>query len=143
LADSYLDSGLKSRISAADTIQLAGAVAVTHCGGPQIPFQGGRIDNPRANPSVVSQLPGPGETYQQVIAKFARMGMNKTRMAVLVTGSHSLGGVTTPNGGRELFDDTPGVFDNHIFKRVLTGSCVLPIDCQIASDPDLRPLIQR
>ena len=85
LADSYLDSGLKSRISAADTIQLAGAVAVTHCGGPKIPFQGGRIDNPRANPSVVSQIPGPGETYQQIIAKFARMGMNKTSMAVLHT----------------------------------------------------------
>jgi hypothetical protein len=43
----------------------------------------------------------------------------------LVTGSHSLGGVhnvITPHATKEEFapfDDTPGVFDNNIFKNSL------------------------
>jgi catalase (peroxidase I) len=82
-ADSYLDASTRSRMSAADTIQMAGAVAVTHCGGPSIPFQGGRIDARFSVPAVVSKIPSPSETYEQIVQKFARMGMNKTRMAVL------------------------------------------------------------
>jgi hypothetical protein len=47
-------------------------------------------------------------------------------------------------GGRnsKFFDETPGVFDNLVFKRSLRGECVIDIDCQIAQDPQLRPLVE-
>ena len=38
--------------------------------------------------------------------------------------------VTGPNHF-EAFDDTPGIFDNHIALKSLRGECVLPIDCQL------------
>jgi catalase (peroxidase I) len=40
------------------------------------------------------------------------------------------------------FDDTPGVFDNHVFKRSLEGNCALQVDCEIARDPDTRPFVE-
>ncbi|KAJ1341781.1 hypothetical protein BSLG_003676 [Batrachochytrium salamandrivorans] len=40
------------------------------------------------------------------------------------------------------FDLTPGVFDNDVFKRVLQGICAVPVDCDIANDPELRPIVQ-
>ena len=41
------------------------------------------------------------------------------------------------------FDDTPGIFDNHVFHKSLRSECALPIDCDIASDPELRPIVER
>ena len=55
----------------------------------------------------------------------------------LVSGSHSIGGV---HPGLS-FDETPGSFDNLIFRKSLRGKCTLPIECQIAQDPDLRPYV--
>jgi hypothetical protein len=48
-------------------------------------------------------------------------------------------------GGRntKFFDETPGVFDNLVFKRSLRGECVIDIDCQIAQDPELGPLAEK
>jgi hypothetical protein len=40
------------------------------------------------------------------------------------------------------FDDTPGVFDNNVFKKVLAGYCPVPVDCDIAADPEMRPHIE-
>ena len=48
-------------------------------------------------------------------------------------------------GGRntKFFDETPGVFDNLVFEKSLRGECVVDIDCQIAKDPILRPLVEK
>jgi catalase (peroxidase I) len=35
------------------------------------------------------------------------------------------------------FDDTPGVFDNNVFKKTISGYCPLSFDCQVAEDPVL------
>ena len=54
-------------------------------------------------------------------------------------------GAITPKITNETFipfDTTPGVFDNNIFKQVLTGNCVLPIDCAMKNDTDLLSLIK-
>ena len=40
------------------------------------------------------------------------------------------------------FDDTPGVFDNNVFKKSLEGNCALQVDCEIARDPDTRPFVE-
>ena len=40
------------------------------------------------------------------------------------------------------FDDTPGIFDNNVFKKSLEGKCALKLDCDIANDPDIRPFVQ-
>jgi catalase (peroxidase I) len=74
-------------VSAADMIAMAGMVAVTHCGGPKIPFAGGRIDQTQAvarqNPGNPNRLPFPSETFQQVMAKFERMGLSGVEQALL------------------------------------------------------------
>lgn len=66
----------------------------------------------------------------------------------IVTGSHTMGGVhgaISPTITKEKFvpfDDTPGVFDNDVFKQTLAGKCAIPVDCAIAQDPELRPFIE-
>lgn len=40
------------------------------------------------------------------------------------------------------FDDTPGIFDNNVFKKSLNGQCTLQLDCDIAKDPDTRPFVE-
>ncbi|KAJ3117839.1 hypothetical protein HDU96_005426 [Phlyctochytrium bullatum] len=136
-------------LSDADKIALAGIVAVRHCGGPNIPFRAGRGDSsPKSIINDYSLLPSdPFDSLANITAKFARMGLNKVDMLVLVAGSHSLGGAhrqVTPKVTSEVFvpfDDTPGVFDNGPFTRILQNRCVLQSDCAFGRDPDLLPLI--
>lgn len=65
-----------------------------------------------------------------------------------MTGSHSMGGVhkaISPSLTNQVFtpfDDTPGIFDNNVFKRSLNGQCALQVDCEIAKDPDTRPFVE-
>ena len=74
-------------VSAADMIAMSGMVAVTHCGGPKIPFAGGRIDQTqefaRQNPGNPNRLPFPADSFSQVIAKFQRMGLSPIEQALL------------------------------------------------------------
>jgi L-ascorbate peroxidase len=137
-APQFIEESKKKGMSNADIIQLAAVVSVKHCGGPDIPFVGGRKDNKNPNPVVVDRLPGPNEDYEDVKEKFRRQGITEKEMAVLVIGGHSMGGIE-----EDFFDDTPGVFDNLVFQKALDGDCVLDIDCDIADDPDLRPLVQK
>lgn len=137
-APQFLEAALKAGASNADIIQLAGIVSIKHCGGPDIPFVGGRQDNLNPNPIVVSRLPDPKEPLAAVKAKFASQGLTPAEMLVLTTGGHSMGG-----RGNKFFDATPGVFDNDVFKRALNGSCVIQIDCDMAKDRTLRPLVQK
>ncbi|KAJ3091805.1 hypothetical protein HK100_007098 [Physocladia obscura] len=153
-ANDGLAAGLATRfmpvannISKADFIALGGVVAVAHCGGPQAAYAAGRAD--ASVPNDLARLPSNTALPESdVKAAFARMGLDAVDMLVLITGSHSLGGAhaaISPNLTSlafDPFDDTPGVFDNHIFQRVLTGKCVVPIDCKLAEDPELLPYIQ-
>jgi hypothetical protein len=148
---------LKNYISSADTLAIGGLVAIKECGGPSIPFRGGRVDRV-SGPSLSTRLPFQTDPYLIVKSKLLRMGLTPRQMAVLgkslslfeshlflkmypiVTGSHSLGGVHQ-GGLFANFDETPGIFDNLIFQKSLRGECTLPIECQIAQDPELRPYI--
>ncbi|KAJ3334064.1 hypothetical protein HDU76_011588 [Blyttiomyces sp. JEL0837] len=136
-------------ISDADLIHLGGVVTVRHCGGPEIPFRAGRKDVPKGTQNNITRLPSdPGAPLSEVQAVFERMGLLPLDMLVLTTGSHTMGGAhsaITPKFATQdfvPFDTTPGVFDNDIFKQVLQGNCVLPIDCAFAKDANLLPYIQ-
>jgi hypothetical protein len=135
-------------MSRADMIALAGQVSVTHCGGPSLPFRPGRAD--AVIPvSPVGRLPDGAMRLDRARAAFDRMGWTNEDIVALVTGSHTMGGVhamNSPNVTNRTFtpfDDTAGIFDNHIFKFVLENKCAAPIDCDIANDPVLRPIVQR
>ncbi len=110
-------------------IALGGQVSITHCGGPAIPFASGRKDAPiPTNPK--GHLPEPNEPFLSVLDKLKnKMGLDYRDIVALVTGSHSMGGVHAPispeltNKSFVQFDNTPGVFDNDIFKQTLKGYC--------------------
>nr|KAJ3410578.1 L-ascorbate peroxidase 3 [Polyrhizophydium stewartii] len=138
----------KVSISKADAIALGGVVSVAHCGGPSITYSPGRVDTTTpANPT--GRLPSATEAFDSVLTKLRRMGWSNEDIVALVTGSHTMGGVhgaITPeitNKPFVPFDTTPGVFDNDVFKRSLAGKCVLPVDCSIAKDATLRPIVEK
>jgi catalase (peroxidase I) len=132
----------------ADMIALAAQVSVTHCGGPRFAFHAGRADaTVPTSPSGL--IPSGNATLDQLRPHFARMGWSNEDIVALVTGSHTLGGVHGKNSPEVTqkdfipFDDTAGIFDNHVFKFALEGKCVLKIDCEIAKDAELRAIVQR
>jgi Peroxidase len=64
-------------------------------------------------------------------------------LVTLVTGSYTLGGVfcddfpaLCPSTSASFvpFDDTPRVFDNHVFVNAVAVKCVVPFDCRLAAD---------
>ena len=139
---------IMANISNADAIAIGGQITIAHCGGPNIPFASGRVQT--TNPTTTNgPIPEPDETFTNIMAKMTRMGFNNLDVVALVTGSHSLGGIHAAispmltNQTFVPFDNTPGVFDNDVFKRTLNGICPVPFDCQIANDPVLRVIVQR
>ncbi|KAJ3060947.1 L-ascorbate peroxidase 1, cytosolic [Podochytrium sp. JEL0797] len=140
----------KFPFSTADYIALAAQVSITHCGGPKFDFLQGRTDAPVSTPfDSLPALPDDlTDTYLVMKQKLQRLGFSNHDMVALVTGSHSLGGVhaiNTPHATTkefEAFDTTPGVFDNDVFKQVLKGNCRLNIDCEMAKDVELRPIVE-
>ncbi|KAI8901267.1 heme peroxidase [Globomyces pollinis-pini] len=134
--------------SRSDIIALAGHLTVTHCGGPAMPFRVGREDV--ATPvGPEGRIPDDStDSYSKMKARLQQLGFNNEDIVVLVTGSHSMGGVhqkISPHATKkkfEPFDNTPGVFDNDIFKNMMKGKCILNIDCGIMKDPELIPLVK-
>ncbi|KAI8902261.1 heme peroxidase [Globomyces pollinis-pini] len=134
----------------ADMIVLGGQISVTHCGGPEMQFRPGRIDaKPPKITSPKGRIPTPEQKLDVIKNRMYSMGFDDADIVALITGSHTLGGVHSFNSPKVTnesfipFDDTPGIFDNHVFKFALKGQCALKIDCDIASDPALRPIVQK
>ncbi|KAH7289637.1 hypothetical protein KP509_30G012400 [Ceratopteris richardii] len=100
-----LDASMQ--VSWADLIAVAGAEAVSICGGPQIPVRMGRLDALIADPE--GELPA--ETFNALRLKenFSRKGFT-TRELVVLSGAHTLGNKGFGN---------PLVFDNSYFKVLL------------------------
>jgi hypothetical protein len=150
-------SSAVSPLNAADTIQLAGAVAVKKCGGPLVPFRVGRVNVEGSAQNNVGRLPSPFISVNELRTVFQNMGLDDVDMFALTTGSHTMGGADVANtpdlqifkqnpGLKQVFfDDTPGIFDNNIFVKLYKNpnDCVLPIDCYLWADPSLRSLGER
>lgn len=72
-------------VSAADIIAMGAVVAIRHCGGPSIPYFGGRLDQPLTEAARFSQNPGrlplPSDSFLEISAKFLKMGLDGHEMA--------------------------------------------------------------
>ncbi|KAJ7059636.1 heme peroxidase [Mycena amicta] len=133
-------------VGMADVIAIGAINAVIGCGGPVIPFRGGRIDATEAGPATV---PEPQQDLASlVVAKFAQ-GFNEAEMISLVACGHSLGGVRQVDFPLIVTEDVPtGVqtfastlgFDNTVVKEYLDGSTdnVLVVGSNVTTRSDLR-----
>lgn len=89
LANQRVTGRQNYNISNADLIALGGAVTVTHCGGPKIPFRGGRVDVDTSTTTIstlksnVARLPAGTDTYPVVKEKMTRMGFSFADIAAL------------------------------------------------------------
>ena len=76
-------------ITVADVIALGTVVAVGACGGPKIPYRGGRID---ATSSGASGVPEPETDIRTTLSSFSRAGFNQDDAIGLTACGHSMGG---------------------------------------------------
>ncbi|KAJ7059847.1 heme peroxidase [Mycena amicta] len=128
-------------VGMADVIAMGAINAVAGCGGPVIPFRGGRIDATEAGPATV---PEPQQDLASHIASFKSQGFNETEMISLVACGHSLGRfplVVTEDvpTGIQTFASTLG-FDNTVVKEYLDGTTenVLVVGSNVTTRSDLR-----
>ena len=101
----------------ADRIAAGVVIGTVACGGPAIPFRGGRVDATSAGPETV---PEPHQDLASHTESFKRQGFTKSEMIGLVACGHTLGGVRgedfpsiLPNPDLALFDGTHK-FDNTV-----------------------------
>ncbi|KAL7159063.1 hypothetical protein ABFS83_01G004200 [Erythranthe nasuta] len=94
-------------VSWADLIAMAGAEAVSICGGPKIPVQLGRLD--ATVPDPVGKLPEETLVAAAMKQVFQKKGFS-TQELVALSGAHTLG---TKGFG------SPTVFDNSYYKILL------------------------
>ncbi|KAH7845907.1 hypothetical protein Vadar_007283 [Vaccinium darrowii] len=97
----------ENAVSWADMIAVAGAEAVSVCGGPNIPVQLGRIDSMVPDPK--GKLPQESLDASSLKQCFQRKGFS-TQELVALSGAHTLGSKGFGN---------PTVFDNSYFKILL------------------------
>ncbi|KAG5638972.1 hypothetical protein H0H81_008192 [Sphagnurus paluster] len=123
-------------VSRADIISIGAVFAVSTCGGPIIPFRGGRIDTWIAGPSGV---PEPQQDLQTHISMFSRQGFTTSEMIQLTACGHTMGGVRStdfpalvppsPNTVVPQFKDfdTTRQFDNVVVTQYLDGTTQNPL----------------
>ncbi|KXN92249.1 Putative L-ascorbate peroxidase 6 [Leucoagaricus sp. SymC.cos] len=123
-------------ISRSDVIAVATTFAVASCGGPILPFRGGRIDALSAGPYGV---PEPYQDLQTHTEIFRKQGFSQSEMITLVACGHTLGGVRStdfpqivpPEGdlGKPTFVefDASDEFDSVVVQHYLDGSTKNPL----------------
>ncbi|KAJ7827249.1 heme peroxidase [Mycena olivaceomarginata] len=127
-----------AHVSIADKLAVATILAIENCGGPEIPFRGGRVDAGGPNTPGV---PEPQQDLQSHIAYFARQGFTPTEMIGLIACGHSFGGVEhapfpdispemhDPNNTLSVshFDTTFAHFDNNVATEYISGTTQNPL----------------
>ncbi|KAH9910074.1 heme peroxidase [Xylariomycetidae sp. FL2044] len=124
-----------SRSGVADLLALGVYYAVRSCGGPAVPFSGGRVDATEAGPIGVPLPQNSAFTFEQ---QYLRMGFNRQQMIQSVACGHTLGSVreadfpqivppgSTPDGELAM-DSTVAVFDNKVVTEYLDGTTQDPL----------------
>lgn len=134
------------RASAADLLAMSVVVATAGCGGPKIPFRGGRIDASEAGPEGV---PEAHTSLDDTLGAFEKAGLNRSEMIAMVACGHTLGGVHSANQpeivGCEAdcdddvvthFDSSYAAFDNTVVTEYLNGTTSNPL--MMASNSTLQ-----
>ncbi|KAH8088913.1 heme peroxidase [Cristinia sonorae] len=137
--------------SLSDDIALAAVTAIEMCGGPKIPFRGGRVDATEAN---IAGVPEPQQSLDEHIANFARQGFSHEEMISLTACGHTFGGIqhsafpdiappssdSRNTDGNAPFDTTFAHFDNKIATDYLDGTTANPlvIGHNVTTRSDLR-----
>ncbi|KAF7347937.1 Peroxidase [Mycena venus] len=138
-------------VSYSDIIAMGVVLATVECGGPVIPYRGGRVDAKVAGPPGV---PTPDQPLEDFIETFRKQGFTQEEMIGLVACGHTLGGVHNPDfptlvppgdipfeDNIKLFDGTPE-FDNAIVTQYLDGTTdnllVIGADGNTTLSSDLR-----
>ncbi|TFK42304.1 L-ascorbate oxidase [Crucibulum laeve] len=117
-------------VSRADVIALGAVLAVSTCGGPIIPYRGGRVDVYTAGPTGV---PEPQQDINTHTEMFRKQGFSQSEMIKLVACGHSFGGVRNtdfpqlvpadPSKSVNIKNfDTTDNFDNVVVTQYLDGS---------------------
>ncbi|KAK1217999.1 hypothetical protein PQX77_019330 [Marasmius sp. AFHP31] len=117
-----------------DVIAMGAVLGVAACGGPLIPFRGGRVDATAAGPPTV---PEPQQDLASHMESFRRQGFTQSEMIALVACGHTLGGVRrqdfpdviqSPGPADEVipFDGTNS-FDNPVVTGYLQGTTANPL----------------
>ncbi|CAG9319038.1 unnamed protein product [Blepharisma stoltei] len=146
IKDTYLNIKTENpAASMADIIQIGGYVAVSHCGGPVMPFRFGRVDCSGSESDTDGQIPFP--STKNIRAIFRNMGFSDVELVAL-SGAHTLGGIRfNPPGTFTPFTTNPLVFDNSYFKLLLQTKnpqlARLISDSFLTVDPDLLNIVQQ
>ncbi|MCJ1356571.1 MAG: hypothetical protein MMC33_006566 [Icmadophila ericetorum] len=129
----YFTFFFNAKVSMADQIALGPALAIGACGGPPIPFRGGRIDASGAGPFGV---PEPQTDLKTTLGEFSGAGFSQEDAIGLTVCGHTMGGVhystfpqivpesaVGPNntGGRIAFDNTVANFDVNVVQQYVGG----------------------
>ncbi|KAL9715391.1 hypothetical protein Ac2012v2_002054 [Leucoagaricus gongylophorus] len=136
-------------VSRADIIALGGVFAVATCGGPIVPFRGGRID---AWAAGGFGTPEPQQDLDTLKESFRKQGFSDTEMITLTACGHTVGGVrdadfpmlvsasTTPGQPHIIDFDTTTQFDNKVVTEYLDGTTqnVLVITPNTTMASDIR-----
>ncbi|GLB34708.1 putative peroxidase family protein [Lyophyllum shimeji] len=123
-------------VSRADIIALGAVFGTATCGGPIIPYRGGRVDAWTAGPGGV---PEPHQDLQTHKDMFTRAGFSTAEMIQLTACGHTLGGLRStdfpnlvppaPNTAVPNFAnfDTTTKFDNVVVTQYLDGTTQNPL----------------
>ncbi|KAF5358167.1 hypothetical protein D9756_001335 [Leucocoprinus leucothites] len=118
-------------VSRADIFALGAVFAVATCGGPIVPYRGGRVD---AWTAGISGTPEPQNTLDTHKEMFRKQGFSSTEMIALTACGHTIGGVrdadfpmlvsasTTPGQPHIVDFDSTTQFDNKIATEYLAGN---------------------
>lgn len=110
----------KNNVSIADLWAFAGTTAIAVCGGPDIPFQFGRVDIASSSECVEEgRLPDGDKGLDHLRGVFGRMGFSDQEIVAL-SGAHTLGGCHADRSGFEgMWTAQPLKFDNAYFKDII------------------------
>ncbi|KAF9448021.1 L-ascorbate oxidase [Macrolepiota fuliginosa MF-IS2] len=139
-------------VSRADIIALGAVFATATCGGPLIPFRGGRVDT--WTPGTTG-TPEPQQDLDTLKESFRKQGFSNTEMIALTACGHTIGGIRSPDfptlvpAGPDPtkpnivdFDSTTQ-FDNKVVTEYLDGTTqnVLVVTQNTTMASDLRVFI--
>ncbi|KAH6908314.1 heme peroxidase, partial [Coprinopsis sp. MPI-PUGE-AT-0042] len=121
-------------LSRADIIAAGAVHSVATCGGPVIPFRGGRVDTFQAGGFGT---PEPHQDIETIQRSFTTAGFSQSEMIKLVACGHTMGGVRSdafpqlvpaPASGLAIHDfDTSPEFDNKVATEYLDGTTQNPL----------------